>query len=151
LTYTADEIFENAPALLKGDAMDIFDITYTPIKHVVSNWDETVMKAVREGLNEVVDGLKKEKIIKNNLELVIATEALFSAKISDVEEYLVVSGINNLKPAEILGKFEVEGSVFTISRSLMAKCPRCWKYHSENEESLCPRCASAVSGWLVAE
>ena len=28
LTYTADEIVENAPAIIKGDAEDIFDMTY---------------------------------------------------------------------------------------------------------------------------
>ncbi|MDP1785257.1 MAG: isoleucine--tRNA ligase [Sulfuricurvum sp.] len=146
LTYTADEILDNAPALLKGGATDIFDVTYASIEPVESNWDDSYMKAVRVGLNEVVDGLKKEKTIKNNLELVVSTTApqIFAAKISDVEEYLVVSGVNNLSPANVLGKFDVEGVEFSISLALTAKCPRCWKYHSENEETLCGRCASVV-------
>jgi isoleucyl-tRNA synthetase len=147
LTYTADEIFENAPALLKGDAADIFDVVYASIKPVASNWDDVNTKAVRVGLNEVVDGLKKEKIIKNTLELVVSTKSLLlkSMKKEDIEEYLVISKWCACELKDILGTFEIEGETFNIARASKAKCPRCWKYHSEDEETLCERCASVVA------
>ena len=147
LTYTADEIFENAPVLLKGDAIDIFDVLYTSIKPVESNWDEVNAKAVRVGLNEVVDGLKKEKIIKNTLELVVSTTSpLHKAfKREDIEEYLVISKWCACPLKDILGTFEIEGETFNIALASKAKCPRCWKYHSVDEETLCERCASVVA------
>ncbi|MDD4855204.1 MAG: isoleucine--tRNA ligase [Sulfuricurvum sp.] len=147
LTYTADEIFENAPALLKGDAIDIFDVLYTSIKPVESNWDEVNAKAVRVGLNEVVDGLKKEKAIKNTLELVVSTTSpLHKAfKREDIEEYLVISKWCACPLKDILGTFEIEGETFNIARASKAKCPRCWKYHSVDEETLCERCASVIA------
>ena len=147
LTYTADEIFENAPALLKGEAIDIFDVVYTPIKPVESNWDEVNAKAVRVGLNEVVDGLKKEKIIKNTLELTVSTTSsrLKAMKKEDIEEFLVISKWCACPLKDILGTFEIEGEIFNIARAAEAKCPRCWKYHSVDEETLCERCASVVA------
>ena len=147
LTYTADEIFENAPALLKGDAIDIFDVVYTSIMPVESNWDEVNAKAIRVGLNEIVDGLKKDKVIKNTLELVVSTNSPFhkAFKREDMEEYLVVSKWCACELKNILGTFEYEGAVFNVALNAQAKCPRCWKYHSENEETLCKRCESVVA------
>jgi len=153
LTYTADEIFDNAPAVIKGDASDIFDITYSSIEAVESAWDYATMSIIREKFNEVVDGLKKEKVIKNTLELVISTKSTCaaSAKKEDIEEFLVISKWCACELNDILGTFEIEGDTFNIARASRAKCPRCWKYHSEHEEALCTRCTSVVSGWIVAE
>jgi isoleucyl-tRNA synthetase len=153
LTYTADEIFENAPTILKGSANDIFDVIYSSIEAVESNWDDATMKVIREKFNEIVDGLKKEKVIKNTLELVISTtsECAKAMKKADIEEYLVISKWCACELKNILGTFEIEGDTFNIALASKAKCPRCWKYHSEKEEMVCPRCASVVSGWMVAE
>lgn len=147
LTYTADEIFENAPLVIKGEATDIFDITYSSIAPVESSWDEATMKVIREKFNEIVDGLKKEKVIKNTLELVISTAstAAKSMKKADIEEYLVISKWCACELKDILGTFEIEGDKFNIALASKAKCPRCWKYHSEDEETLCPRCAQVVA------
>ena len=146
LTYTADEILDNAPTILRGDASDIFDITYAPIESVQSTWDYTTMNVIREKFNEVVDGLKKEKVIKNTLELVISTKSIcvVSAKEADIEEFLVISKWCACELNDILGTFEIEGDTFNIARATKAKCPRCWKYHSVDEETACERCASVV-------
>ncbi|MDD2369667.1 MAG: isoleucine--tRNA ligase [Sulfuricurvum sp.] len=153
LTYTADEIFENAPAILKGTAHDIFDITYSSIEAVDSSWDDATMKVIREKFNEIVDGLKKDKVIKNTLELVISTtsECAKAMKKADIEEYLVISKWCACELKDVLGSFEYEGDTFNIALATKAKCPRCWKYHSEKEEMICPRCTNVISGWMVAE
>ena len=147
LTYTADEIFENAPSVIKGSCTDIFDITYRSIEAVDSNWDEATMKVIREKFNEIVDGLKKEKVIKNTLELVISTTSTVAKamKKADIEEYLVISKWCACELKDVLGTFDYEGDTFNIALASKAKCPRCWKYHSEDEESLCPRCAQVVA------
>ncbi len=147
LTYTADEIFENAPAVIKGNAGDIFDVTYASIDEVQSAWDDANAKMVRVAFNEIVDGLKKDKVIKNTLELVISTTSplLHEMKKEDIEEYLVISKWCACSLNDILGTFEIEGKSFNIARASKAKCPRCWKYHSVDEETLCERCASVTA------
>jgi len=147
LTYTADEIMASAPAVIKGDAEDIFDIVYEPINVEYALFDAEYMTQARVGFSEIVDTLKKEKRIKATLELVIYTE---SAKLKalpavEAEDWFVVSGIKSGKPAESLGSFEVEGDTFSIAKATEAKCPRCWKYHSVDEETLCERCDKVIN------
>ena len=148
LTYTADEIIEHAPAIIKGDAKNIFDLTYEEIQTGKSSFNAEYMTKAREGFGSVVDGLKKEKIIKNTLELVIYTESKTTLDMNstDAEDWFVVSGVLEDKPEEdILGTFKVEDDTFIISKATQAKCPRCWKYQSANEESTCKRCSEVVS------
>ncbi|MFA6195615.1 MAG: isoleucine--tRNA ligase [Sulfurimonas sp.] len=148
LTYTADEIIENAPAIIKGDAKDIFELMYAPIEAGKSSFNAEYMNEAREGFYEIVDKLKKEKIIKSTLELVLHTESKIALDMNttEAEDWFVVSGIFEDKPEEeILGTFKVNEDTFIISKATKAKCPRCWKYHSENEESTCQRCTEVLS------
>ena len=147
LTYTADEIMESAPAVLKGEAESIFDITYSPIDVAYSLFEEAYMVEAREGFSEIVDGLKKEKRIKSTLELVIYSdsEKLKALPETEAEDWFVVSGIKSGKPADALGEFTVEGDKFFIAPATAAKCPRCWKFHAHDEESLCERCSRVMN------
>ncbi|MFA6191123.1 MAG: isoleucine--tRNA ligase [Sulfurimonas sp.] len=148
LTYTADEIIDNAPAIIKGDAKDIFELIYAPIEAGESSFSAEYMNEAREGFYEIVDKLKKEKIIKSTLELVLHTESkiVLYMNTTEAEDWFVVSGIFEDKPEEeILGTFKVNEDTFVISKATKAKCPRCWKYHSENEESTCQRCTEVLS------
>ncbi|MDX1295974.1 MAG: class I tRNA ligase family protein, partial [Sulfurimonadaceae bacterium] len=147
LTYTADEIIENAPSVIKGGADNIFDMHYLPVDAVASLFNETAMMKIREGFYEIVDGLKKEKKIKSTLELMISTNSSVVREIdrTEAEDWFVVSEITDAEVAESLGSFEVDGESFTIGFASKAKCPRCWKFHSENEESCCPRCNEVLN------
>jgi isoleucyl-tRNA synthetase len=148
LTYTADEIIENAPAIIKGDAQDIFDLTYQPITAGESSFNTAYMVKAREGFGSVVDKLKKEKIIKSTLELVIHTESKITLEMNatDAEDWFVVSGIFEDKPEEeVLGSFKVESDTFTVSKATVYKCPRCWKYQALKEDCTCARCESVVN------
>lgn len=147
LTYTADEIIENAPAIIKGDATDIFDLTYEKIQAGESSFDAEYMDKAREGFGAVVDRLKKEKIIKSTLELVIHTEsaATLAMNSTDAEDWFVVSGVFEDKPEEeVLGTFKVNEETFVISKATAYKCPRCWKYQATSEDCTCKRCAEVV-------
>ena len=148
LTYTADEIVENAPAIIKGDAQDIFDMTYSPLNAVTTPFDAAYMVKAREGFGAVVDGLKKEKLIKSTLELVIYTESktVLDMNRVDAEDWFVVSGILEDKPEEnILGSFTLDDDTFSIAKATAHKCPRCWKYQAKEEDCLCTRCQSVVN------
>ena len=147
LTYTADEIIENAPAIIKGDATDIFDLTYEKIQAGESSFDAEYMDKAREGFGAVVDRLKKEKIIKSTLEVVIHTESATTLAMNstDAEDWFVVSGVFEDKPEEeVLGTFKVNEETFVISKATAYKCPRCWKYQATSEDCTCKRCAEVV-------
>lgn len=147
LTYTADEIIDNAPAIIKADAESIFDLVYEEIEVGESNFDAQYMIKAREGFYEIVDGLKKEKTIKNTLELVISTQSKIALAMdaTEAEDWFVVSKVSNDEASNVVGSFEVDGDAFVISTSTKEKCPRCWKFNSENEESTCKRCTKVLN------
>jgi isoleucyl-tRNA synthetase len=148
LTYTADEIVEHAPAIVKGDAESIFDLVYEPIQDISANFDAEYMNKAREGFGTVVDGLKKEKVIKSTLELVLYTESKTTLDMNsvDAEDWFVVSGVfEDQDNEEALGSFKVGTDTFTIAKATAHKCPRCWKYQAEAEDSTCKRCEEVVS------
>ncbi len=147
LTYTSDEIVENAPVVVRGDAASIFDMTYTPLKAGECTFDAEYMVKAREGFGSLVDALKKEKIIKSTLELVIHTESKVALEMDtvDAEDWFVVSGVFEDTPEEeIFGTFKIDDDTFVISKATAHKCPRCWKYQAQEEETLCERCQSVV-------
>ncbi|MDQ7043368.1 MAG: isoleucine--tRNA ligase [Sulfurimonas sp.] len=148
LTYTCDEIIEHAPVIIKGDAESIFDLVYEPITAGELAFDAEYMTQAREGFGSVVDGLKKEKIIKSTLELIIYTESktTLDMNATDAEDWFVVSGVfEDQVEEEILGSFKVDTDTFTVAKATAYKCPRCWKFQSKKEECACKRCEEVVS------
>ncbi|MEA1917369.1 MAG: isoleucine--tRNA ligase [Campylobacterota bacterium] len=148
LTYSADEILENAPAVIKNGYEDIFDVKYETIANVETTFDEEYMLAIRNGFYESVDSLKKDKTIKSTLELIIYTKSdkLLSANTTETSDWLVVSDIVELNSAAVaLKEFSVKDETFIVAKATKHKCPRCWKYHSHNEDELCPRCEIVIN------
>jgi isoleucyl-tRNA synthetase len=146
LTYTVDETLEYAPAVVKEESDDVFDLLYTPLEWVESSIEIDHLLAAREKFYELVDGFKKEKVIKSTLELVIYTDSKEIQKLSrvDAEDWFVVSKVIGHDEADELALFEIEGAVYKILRANRAKCPRCWKQRSRDENSLCERCSGVV-------
>jgi isoleucyl-tRNA synthetase len=147
LTYTADEIVEVAPAVIKGDKKDIFEYVYEPLKKVELNFNEEYMIKARDAFSEIVDSLKKEKKIKSTLELNIVTNSEILSNIDslEVEDWFVISTISSDDTVEELANFKVDGDEFIITLATKAKCPRCWKFHAEKEDSTCSRCGDVLS------
>jgi isoleucyl-tRNA synthetase len=146
LTYTCDEVYDNLPAFLKGEGNDIFDFIYEAIPEVASDLNTEALATARVKFSEIVDALKKEKVLKSTLELEIQTTdaTLMGLNKKDREDWLVVSDINDKSTGEQMGNFEIEGVTFSIHKATQAKCPRCWKFQSTNEETLCSRCAEVM-------
>ena len=147
LTYTCDELLEYAPAVIKGEAEDVFDIRYEPLQKPESRLDEEYMTAAREAFFEIVDRLKKEGTIKQTLELGIAvrSEKLDILSSKAAEDWFVVSEIREEAESEVLGEFEIEGDRFEIVRASGYKCPRCWRFAAPKEDALCERCARVLN------
>ena len=147
LTYTADEVLEHAPKTIKNGAQDVFDILYTPIEEVNVDFDESYMIQAREKFFEIVDILKKEQKIKSTLELVLQTNSNQISKLTkiDAEDWFIVSKVISHEEENIIDTFEVDNDKFNILYGSKAKCPRCWKYRSKDETSLCLRCQKVIN------
>ncbi|MBN2781608.1 MAG: isoleucine--tRNA ligase [Campylobacterales bacterium] len=147
ITYTCDEIVENAPAIIKQDAEDIFDFVYEPMEKVESNFNGEYMKKARFGFGSAIDALKKDKTIKATLELVIATNStkVLELDATEAEDWFVVSGVREDVDGDELARFTVEDNQFIIYKATEHKCPRCWKFSAKSEGSTCPRCSEVLA------
>lgn len=63
----------------------------------------------------------------------------------EAEDWFVVSGVIEGETSEELGRFSVDGDTFIIAKATKAKCPRCWKYQSDNEDTTCQRCSKVLN------
>ncbi|WP_024953781.1 isoleucine--tRNA ligase [Sulfurospirillum arcachonense] len=147
LTYTVDEILEHAPAIIKEDMDDVFDMLYTQMDNIEVDFDAEYMMEAREKFFEIIDNLKKEKVIKSTLELVLVTTSEKVAKINstDAEDWFTTSGIVSESTGEDMGSFKVGDDTFKIVKATENKCPRCWKFKSSEEEGLCKRCDEVLN------
>lgn len=146
LTYTVDELLEYAPAILKNDINDVFDLNKFDFPEVESKLNEEYLIKVKEKFSESVDKLKKDKIIKSTLELDIYTNSddVLSLDAIEAEDWFLVSDILTTKQEEALISFEIDGKLFEAYKAKNAKCPRCWKFKSQSEDELCPRCNEVI-------
>jgi isoleucyl-tRNA synthetase len=147
LTYTMDELLEYAPEFIKGDAKDIYDFKKYTLPEVESTFNAEFLLEAKEKFNEAIEGLKKDKTIKSTLELVIATDApeILNLDSTIAEDWFIVSKVSNNFEDNAVVSFEIDGKECKVYMASDAKCPRCWKFKSENEESVCSRCDSVVN------
>ncbi len=146
LTYTMDEAVEHAPKVIKEDKKDIFDFVYTPLTKIENPISDEMLE-IRSRFFEIVDKLKKEKVIKDTLELAIETN-YDKLLVDEMADFFVVSLISENVEGEVLEEFHIEDEKFVIKikKSPLHKCPRCWRYLSESENGLCKRCDEVING-----
>ena len=146
LTYTIDEVMEFAPQIIKEGKEDVFDLTYKPIEFDdFLEFDEILIRS-REKFFELIDALKKDKIIKSTLELVLQTSSneILSNDILGVADWFMVSDVDTLQSEEALAEFKINDEIFRLVKSSKHKCPRCWKFNAKEPDELCPRCAKVM-------
>lgn len=146
LTYTIDEVMQFAPQIIKEGKEDVFDLTYKPIEFDdFIEFDEILIKS-REKFFELIDALKKDKIIKSTLELVLQTSSneILSNDILGVADWFMVSDVDTLQSGPALAEFKINDEIFRLVKSSKHKCPRCWKFNAKEPDELCPRCAKVM-------
>ncbi|WP_295152208.1 isoleucine--tRNA ligase [uncultured Campylobacter sp.] len=146
LTYTIDEVMQFAPQIIKEGKEDVFDLTYKPIEFDdFLEFDEILIRS-REKFFELIDALKKDKIIKSTLELVLQTSSneILSNDILGVADWFMVSDVDTLQSGEALAEFKINDEIFRLVKSSKHKCPRCWKFNAKEPDELCPRCAKVM-------
>ena len=141
LTYTVDEVMEFAPDIIKNGKSDAFDLLYEELDYDFKIEDEIFISS-REKFFEMVDSLKKDKIIKSTLEIALETSSneVLSHDMQDIVDWYLVSEVRSLESGECLAEFKVDDEIFRITKSNLHKCPRCWKFNAQKEDELCPRC-----------
>jgi len=147
LTYTMNELVEYAPAVITGGKTSIFDIEKYKLPKIELNLNEEHLLNAKSKFAEIKDKLNKEKVIKSTLELVVYTnsEDILSLDETVAEDWFVVSKIIKSKEENSLGNFEIDGKEFEVYKANSEKCPRCWKFRSTEEDTLCPRCEQVVN------
>lgn len=112
---------------------------------------------IRDALYKTLEELRSQGHFKNKLEVEVfleaegaRTEKLLEAHKDFLDDYFLVSRatIGGACTDQVQGpvrKIEVEvdeeNSVgVTVQQSQFSKCPRCWKYISESEDTLCKKC-----------
>ena len=146
LTYTIDEVMQFAPRIIKEGKEDVFDLIYKPIEFDdFIEFDEILIKS-REKFFELIDALKKDKIIKSTLELVLETSSneILSNDILGVADWFMVSDVDTLQSGPALAEFKINDEIFRLVKSSKHKCPRCWKFNAKEPDELCPRCAKVM-------
>nr|WP_315083767.1 isoleucine--tRNA ligase [uncultured Campylobacter sp.] len=146
LTYTIDEVMEFAPQIIKEGKQDAFDLIYKQLEFDdFLEFDEILIKS-REKFFELIDALKKDKIIKSTLELVLQTSSneILSNDILGVADWFMVSDVDTLQSEEALAEFKINDEIFRLVKSSKHKCPRCWKFNAKEPDELCPRCAKVM-------
>ena len=147
LTYTVDEILEHAPKIIKEDLSDVFDMTYSSMDVVEVEFDAKYMMEAREKFFEIIDVMKKEKIIKSTLELDLLTTSstILDMNSTDMEDWFTCSAVVKSASGEEMGSFTLGGDEFKIVKANAHKCPRCWKFKADEENGLCKRCDEVIN------
>lgn len=145
LTYTIDESIEFSPFIIKKNIEDVFDLEYVELELDFKINDQMLL-ASREKFNEIVDTLKKDKVIKSTLEVVLETSSneILSNDLNEIIDWYMVSFVRNSEDEKALAEFNVENEKFRIVRANRYKCPRCWKFSAKVNDELCPRCKKVL-------
>ena len=149
LTYTIDEVMEYAPQIIKDGAKDAFDLVYKELDFETfesQNEHEMAIKS-REKFFEIIDTLKKDKIIKSTLELCLQTDSnnILARNLDEISDWYMVSEISTINDETPIAGFEVLNENFRLVKAKKHKCPRCWKFTSTDEDALCPRCNKVIN------
>ena len=144
LTYSVDEALEHSNVLIKGEALDVFDLSLEEKFEYDFKIDDKILLLAREKFFEFIDTLKKDKMIKSTLELKLQTnsKAILALPRIEMADWFIVSVFEKMGNEEALFEFEIENQKFKIIKAKHNKCPRCWKFEAQDE--LCPRCQEVI-------
>ena len=163
LSFTAEEIWETLPDLLKDKESVLLTDWYTENDEylnpeIENKWIEIikVRKEANKSLEKARQG--KDRIIGNSLD----AKVMLHSEDTDIQKFLVENR-EKLELALIVSEVEVVENIdetFTkgeeatdlyvkVLHAEGEKCERCWKYSTEigkdsDHPTLCPRCASVL-------
>ncbi|RDU67635.1 isoleucine--tRNA ligase [Helicobacter didelphidarum] len=153
LTYTIDEAIEYANETIKGNAKNVFELQKIDFPNLESYNiqlnDFVIFLELRRLFNENIDRLKKEKVIKSSLELELVIPENFKNHVKLIEDFLMVSvckvgDTNSFDSNDLFFNLCIDENTFIVYKSNNHKCPRCWQFKANNQDSLCHRCQEVL-------
>jgi isoleucyl-tRNA synthetase len=124
---------------------------------LVEKW--TTLRSLRSEMSELIEPLRRNKIVGSSLEVQVilerdgsADDDAFAALISSVDfaEIVIVSSVEISEFAKPLHKIEgIETPTkYIVTKTTHLKCGRCWRHLPEvsDDGELCGRCEGVVNG-----
>lgn len=151
LVFTAEEVWQSRYA--DGGSVHLLEWPSIPqVSADTAKWD--ALRALREQVNEAIEPLRREKVIRSSLEaevVISPNNPLLHHWLSqlDLSEFLIVG------PVELVPPFETRrapqesldhDAMVQVSRTSHHKCGRCWRLLPEVAEdgALCGRCEEVI-------
>ena len=134
LVFTAEEVWqarfpseEGSVHLLEWPELPVHD----PDPALAARWAE--VRALRVGVTEAIEPLRREKTVRSSLEAEVSVPALPLPAAALAEAFIV---------ADVR-----QGEAIAVERTSRLKCGRCWRHLPEviDDGALCDRCAEVVA------
>jgi isoleucyl-tRNA synthetase len=145
LSFTAEEVWSHKP---KDIMAELPSVHLTTFPEIPASWEDqaldekwSVITSVRKDILLAIEPLRASKELGSSLEA--APKITTDKKAADIVSSIDLSEVCITAPIEVeVGQHNIE-----INRAKGSKCVRCWKTLeevSDNNDSLCNRCAKAV-------
>ncbi|ORX51537.1 isoleucyl-tRNA synthetase [Hesseltinella vesiculosa] len=163
--HTAEEIYEHYRDLTPDPQSSIFKVGWH--RSLPSQWHQPqleakwqMLKQIKTEVNQVLEQARQEKLIRSsqeaNIHIAVApsrlSEVLSSISETELASYFLTSNVYITQKAhsptyQYQREITLDSDRCSISATVSKdqKCPRCWNYHADNENSLCSRCSTVCS------
>lgn len=164
--HTAEEIYENYRAITPTPETSVFKAGWV---HSDEQWNNeslhekwSVLFNLKAEINQVLESARQEKHIRSSQEADVSlylnkdsklSQLVQSVQNSELSSLFMISQVNIIHDdgSYLQGESERDSQVrgdnvkIVVSKSKHSKCPRCWNYHSLEDDSLCARCANVLA------
>ncbi|KAG2177337.1 hypothetical protein INT43_007994 [Umbelopsis isabellina] len=155
--HTAEEIYEQYKSLTEQPQSSNSQWNNPTVK---AEYD--LLRSVKGEVNQALELARQDKTIRSSQEAVIdvycanpssETAAILQKYETELASLFLTSDAKiNLKEAATVSKgyqrecavVNGDNIIVTAQPAVLHKCPRCWNYHSEKDNTLCGRCASVL-------
>ncbi|CAG8441470.1 17098_t:CDS:10 [Dentiscutata heterogama] len=172
--HLAEEIYENYKNIDREQFDSIFKLGWYNMnknwdnRAIQKEWN--ILKTLRNEVNQLLEVARKDKVIKSSLEANV--ELYVTSELYELLSNHATLTPNVLPPSFLNEPLQAANSIYirndnaddigyikninnienvkgtckiVIRRAQMHKCPRCWNYAANEEESLCQRCEEILS------
>lgn len=152
------EVWQAAPKCITNQTDSPFKAGWPEIPEKWTNSgvesDFDVLLTVRKSVQEALEAARSDKLVRSSLgaEVYInfSSNPVLEKYSEQLAELFIVSAVHTNKevPSNLEWSYaaqSLDGQVqIVIGPPSMAKCPRCWQFTAQTEETLCGRCHSVV-------
>ncbi|CAO3687579.1 unnamed protein product [Rhizopus stolonifer] len=160
--HTAEEIYDNYKHLTLEPQSSIFKTGWLSCN---DEWNNTqlndkwsMLLDLKSEVNQVLESVRQEKQIRTSQEAMVSIELEENTKLAQILQsleshelsHLFMTSHVHINPPVQSSLLERESTIqgdvcqIKVQKSEHHKCPRCWNYHSAEQDQLCTRCAHVL-------